>query len=148
MTSTVAAPVEVEFAGRLRIAAGRIARDGLGQKRVDGMTPSRMTALAVLAAEQEPLRMGELATRLGISAPTVSWLFDHLAERGFLERTTDEDDHRATRVCLSAEGRRGLAAVREHGAGLLADRIAALDDGERAALEIALPVLERLCGIA
>ena len=147
MTSTVAAPVEVEFAGRLRIAAGRIARDGLGQKRVDGMTPSRMTALAVLAAE-EPLRMGELAARLGISAPTVSRLVEHLAERGFLERTTDEDDHRATRVRLSAEGHRGLAAVREHGAGLLADRIAALDDGERAALEIALPVLERLCGIA
>ena len=88
------------------------------------MTPSRMTALAVLAAEEEPLRMGELAARLGISAPTVSRLVDHLAERGFLERVTDEDDHRATRVRLSAEGRRGLAAVREHGAGLLADRIA------------------------
>ena len=148
MTSTVAAPVEVEFAGRLRTAAGRIARDGLGQKRVDGMTPSRMTALAVLAAEEEPLRMGELAARLGISAPTVSRLVEHLAERGFLERTADADDHRATRVRLSAEGHRGLAVVREHGAGLLADRIAALDDGERAALEIALPVLERLCGIA
>jgi hypothetical protein len=44
------AVASVEFAGRLRIAAGRIAREGLGQKRVDGMTPSRMTALAVLAA--------------------------------------------------------------------------------------------------
>ena len=108
------------------------------------MTPSRMTALAVLAAEEEPLRMGELAARLGISAPTVSRLVDHLAERGFLERVADEDDHRATRVCLSPAGRDGLAAVREHGAGLLADRIAALDDAERAVLERALPVLERL----
>jgi DNA-binding MarR family transcriptional regulator len=148
MTGAVAAiappaPASVEFAGRLRIAAGRIARDGLGQKRVDGMTPSRMTALAVLAAEG-PLRMGELAARLGISAPTVSRLVDHLVERGFLERVTDEDDHRATRVRLSADGHRGLAAVREHGAGLLADRIACLDDAERALLERALPVLERL----
>ena len=141
------APAPVAFAGRLRIAAGRIARDGLGQKHVDGMTPSRMTALAVLAAEGA-LRMGELATRLGISAPTVSRLVDHLAERGFLERVTDEADHRATRVRLSAEGHGALAAVREHGVGLLADRIAALDDGERVALEIALPVLERLGGIA
>jgi DNA-binding MarR family transcriptional regulator len=150
VTSTVTAaapPAPVEFAGRLRIAAGRIARAGLGQKRVDGMTPRRMTALAVLAAE-EPLRMGELAARLGISAPTVSRLVEHLAERGFLERVTDQDDHRATRVRLSAEGHRGLAAVREHGAGLLAERIAALDDAERAALEIALPVLERLGGVA
>ena len=140
---TTALATDVEFAGRLRIAAGRIARDGLGQKRVDGMTPSRMTALAVLAAE-EPLRMGELAARLGISAPTVSRLVDHLAELGFLERVADEDDHRATRVRLSAEGHRGLAAVREHGATRLADRIAELDDAERAALERALPVLERL----
>ncbi len=137
------APGAVEFAGRLRIAAGRIARVGLGQKRVDGMTPSRMTALAVLAAE-EPLRMGELAARLGISAPTVSRLVDHLTERGFLERVTDQDDHRATRVRLSAEGHRGLATVREHGAGLLAERIAALDADERVRLEQALPVLERL----
>ena len=68
--------------------------------------------------------MGELAARLGISAPTVSRLVDHLAELGFLERVADEDDHRATRVCLSPEGRDGLAAVREHGAGLLAHRIA------------------------
>jgi DNA-binding MarR family transcriptional regulator len=112
---TAALATEVEFAGRLRIAAGRIARSGLGQKPVDGMTPSRMTALAVLAAEQ-PLRMGELAARLGISAPTVSRLVDHLAELGFLERVADEDDHRATRVCLSPAGRDGLAAVREHGA--------------------------------
>ena len=144
MTSAVAASAEVEFAGRLRIAAGRIARDGLGQKRVDGMTPSRMTALAVLAAEEEPLRMGELAARLGISAPTVSRLVDHLAELGFLERVADEDDHRATRVCLSPAGRDGVAAVREHGADLLAHRIATLDDAERAVLERALPVLERL----
>ena len=140
---TTALATEVAFAGRRRIAAGRIARDGLGQKRVDGMTPSRMTALAVLAAEA-PLRMGELAARLGISAPTVSRLVDHLAELGFLERVADEDDHRATRVRLSAEGHRGLAAVREHGATRLADRIAELDDAERAALERALPVLERL----
>ena len=140
---TTALATDVAFAGRLRIAAGRIARDGLGQKRVDGMTPSRMTALAVLAAEA-PLRMGELAARLGISAPTVSRLVDHLAELGFLERVADEDDHRATRVHLSAEGHRGLAAVREHGATRLADRIAELDDAERAALERALPVLERL----
>jgi len=88
--------------------------------------------------------MGELAARLGISAPTVSRLVDHLAELGFLERVADEDDHRATRVCLSPAGRDGLAAVREHGAGLLAHRIATLDDAERAALERALPVLERL----
>lgn len=151
----VVAPVPVapavtetaELAGRLRIAAGRIARDGLGQKRVDGMTPSRLTALAVLAADG-PLRMGELAARLGISAPTVSRLIDCLAERGLILRVTDPADHRATRVGLSTDGVLGLAAVREHGEGMLADRIAALDPAERSALCAILPLLERLCGVA
>ena len=83
--------------------------------------------------------MGELAARLGISAPTVSRLVDHLAELGFLERVADEDDHRATRVRLSPEGLAGLAAVREHGAGRLAERIAALDDAERAASSARCP---------
>jgi DNA-binding MarR family transcriptional regulator len=135
-----------ELAGRLRIAAGRIARDGLGQKRIDGMTPSRLTALAVLAADG-PLRMGELAARLGISAPTVSRLVDCLGERGLIERVTDPADHRATRVGLSPEGVVGLASVREHGEGMLADRIAALDVAELRALCAALPVLEGLCGV-
>jgi len=135
-----------EIAGRLRIAAGRIARDGLGQKRVDGMTPSRITALAVLAGEG-PLRMGELAARLGISAPTASRLVECLVERGFIERVADPADGRATRVGLSADGVIGLAAVREHGEGVLADRIAALDDDALRALYAALPVLERLCGV-
>lgn len=146
---TIAAPAvpeTAELAGRLRIAAGRIARDGLGQKRVDGMTPSRITALAVLAAEG-PLRMGELAARLGISAPTASRLVECLAERGFIQRVTDPADHRATRVGLSADGVIGLAAVREHGEGMLADRIDALDDAERGLLLAVVPVLERLCGI-
>ncbi|HEY0816829.1 MAG TPA: MarR family transcriptional regulator [Pseudonocardia sp.] len=144
-----AAPVGIEkaeLAGRLRIAAGRIARDGLGQKRVDGMTPSRITALAVLAAEG-PLRMGELAVRLGISAPTASRLVECLVERGFIERVADPADGRATRVGLSPDGVVGLAAVREHGEGMLADRITALDDDALRALSAALPVLERLCGM-
>jgi DNA-binding MarR family transcriptional regulator len=141
-----AAPATAELAGRLRLAASRIARDGLSQRRVDGMTPSRMTALSVLAAEG-PLRIGELATRLGISAPTVSRLVDVLAERGLLKRVTDETDHRATRVRLSADGQAGLAAVREHGASLLAARIDALDAADRAAIGHALPALERLSGI-
>jgi DNA-binding MarR family transcriptional regulator len=148
VTAVVPAAVAetAELAGRLRIAAGRIARDGLGQKRIDGMTPSRLTALAVLAADG-PLRMGELAARLGISAPTVSRLIDCLAERRLIERVTDPADHRATQVGLSAEGVIGLAAVREHGEGQLADRIAALDAAGLSALCAALPVLEGLCGV-
>ena len=108
-TAAPAGPDTGELAGRLRIAAGRIARDGLGQKQVDGMTPSRITALAVLAAEG-PLRMGELADAL------------NAADSGHCPG----DRARGPLSTTSAAVRRvRAAAVREHGESLLAERIGA-----------------------
>lgn len=144
MTTTAAATnIVAELAGRLRIAAGRIARDGSSQTRVDGMTPSRIAALSVLQSDG-PLRMGELADRMGVSAPTASRLAECLAARGMIERVPDPDDHRATRLRLSASGEDGLTAVRERGTGLLADRIAALSGEELQVLADAMDVLEKL----
>jgi DNA-binding MarR family transcriptional regulator len=139
-TATVAA-----LAGRLRIAAGRIARDGSAQTQADGMTPSRIAALSVLATHG-PQRMGELAERMAISAPTVSRLVECLGERGLVERVPDPDDHRATQVRLSAAGTARLTALRERGTGLIADRIAGLSPAELAALAAAMDVLERIAG--
>ncbi|MDT7704917.1 MAG: hypothetical protein QOG20_524 [Pseudonocardiales bacterium] len=148
MTTTAPVPggttdCAAELAGRLRIAAGRLAREAGAQSRLDGMTPSRLAALAVLDSDG-PLRVGALAERVGISAPTTSRLVDCLEGRGLIVRTADPDDHRAIRVSLSAEGAAGLHAVRELGAGLLADRIVDLDPHAVALLTAALPVLEEL----
>ena len=49
------------------------------------------------------LRQGELASRLGVSAPTVSAAVTRLERDGLVERRADPDDPRARRVCL-AEG--------------------------------------------
>lgn len=138
-----AATTVAEIAGRLRIAAGQMARETSAQSKLDGMTPSRLAALAVLQTGG-PMRVGALAERAGISAPTTSRLVDCLEARGLIVRTTDPDDHRAIRVSLSAEGEAALHDVRELGAGLLAGRIAELDAAARAALEAALPVIEEL----
>lgn len=144
-TTTGPANPASELAGRLRIAAGRLARETGAQSRLDGMTPSRLAALSVLESDG-PLRVGALADRVGISAPTTSRLVDCLEERGLIVRAADPDDHRAIRVSLSADGEAGLNAVRELGAGLLALRITDLDPAARAALAAALPVLEELAG--
>lgn len=133
----------VEIAGRLRIAAGRMARGAIAQSRLDGMTPSRLATLAVLEADG-PMRAGALAERAGISAPTTSRLVDCLEDRGLIVRATDPDDHRAIRVSLSPAGAAALHGVRELEAGLLAARIADLDPAARAALLAALPVIEQL----
>ncbi|MFC4948924.1 MarR family winged helix-turn-helix transcriptional regulator [Pseudonocardia sp. GCM10023141] len=142
-TDATAGPTVAELAGRLRIAAGRLSREAGVQSKLDGMTPTRLAALAVLESDGA-LRVGELAERVGISAPTTSRLIECLDERGFIERTADPRDHRAVRVNLSAEGAAGLHAVRELGTGLIAERIDGLDPGARAVLAAALPVLEAI----
>lgn len=144
MSTVEAAPTTVaEIAGRLRIAAGRMMRGTSAQSKLDGMTPSRLAALAVLQTDG-PMRVGALAERAGISAPTTSRLVDCLEDRGLIVRTCDPDDHRAIRVSLSPEGEATLHGVRELGAGLLAARIDGLAPDARAALMAALPVIEEL----
>lgn len=143
MTTGTAPTTVAEIAGRLRIAAGRMARETNAQSRLDGMTPSRLAALAVLQTDG-PMRVGALAERAGISAPTTSRLVDCLEERGLIVRTSDPDDHRAIRVSLSPEGEAALGGVRALGAGLLATRIGALTPDARDVLVAALPVIEEL----
>ena len=144
MSTAEAAPTTVaEIAGRLRIAAGRMARGASAQSKLDGMTPSRLATLAVLQTDG-PMRVGALAERAGISAPTTSRLVDCLEERGLIVRTCDPDDHRAIRVSLSPEGEAALSGVRELGAGLLATRSGDLTPDALAVLTAALPVIEEL----
>jgi len=50
-------------------------------------------------------RVGDLAAWLGVRPPTVSQLVDVLVSRGLVERFADDDDRRAIRVRLSAEGK-------------------------------------------
>lgn len=134
-------PTVADIAGRLRIAAGRLAREASAHG--EGITPSRLAAMSVLD-RCGPLRVGALAGCVGISAPTASRLVDCLAERGLIVRTADPDDHRAVRISLSRSGTAALHSVRELGAGMLAQRISGLDGAELAVLVAALPVLEDL----
>jgi MarR family transcriptional regulator, organic hydroperoxide resistance regulator len=56
--------------------------------------------------EEDGLRMGEIARRARLSKQTMTTMV-RLAERdGLVERRADPDDRRATRVHLSARGRR------------------------------------------
>lgn len=142
-TAEAATTTVAEIAGRLRIAAGRMARETSAQSKLDGMTPSRLAALAVLQTDG-PMRVGALAERAGISAPTTSRLVDCLEDRGLIVRTSDPDDHRAIRVSLSPEGEAALSGVRELGAGLLATRIGGLTPDALTVLRAALPVIEEL----
>lgn len=57
------------------------------------------------------LRIGDLAGRLRISVGGASKLADRVVASGLLRRDPDPDDRRASRVALTLEGRRILAAA-------------------------------------
>jgi long-chain acyl-CoA synthetase len=53
-------------------------------------------------------RASHLAERLAVAKPTVTAVVDGLVERGYLKRTADAGDRRATRITLTSAGRRAL----------------------------------------
>jgi DNA-binding MarR family transcriptional regulator len=65
----------------------------------------------VVAAGNEGVRIGELATRLGLSVPSASRLVRRVESRGLVSAARAEDDRRATNVTLTAAGRRTVDAV-------------------------------------
>jgi DNA-binding MarR family transcriptional regulator len=130
-----------ELAARLRVAVGRLHR----RIRLDSndVPPLQLSTL-VSIQDHGPLRLGELAAREAVSAPTMTRVLAALDERGLILRKPDPVDARSTRVELSPTGIRALAEVRSRRTALLDARLARLTAEQRAALEAALPALEAM----
>jgi long-chain acyl-CoA synthetase len=73
-------------------------------------------------------RASHLAERLAVAKPTVTAVVDGLVERGYLSRSADADDRRATRITLTAAGRRALWDAEAAMDDRLADVVAHADD--------------------
>jgi DNA-binding MarR family transcriptional regulator len=130
-----------ELAARLRVAVGRLHR----RIRLDSndVPPLQLSTL-VSIQDHGPLRLGELAAREAVSAPTMTRVLAALDDRGLILRKPDPADARSTRVELSAAGMKALAEVRSQRTALLDARLARLTAEQRAALEAALPALEAM----
>ena len=132
----------METVTRTRLAVLRLARR-LRQQALPGITPSQQSALAAIE-HSGPLTLGALAAFENVRPPSITRIVAALETEQWVERTTDPDDRRVTSVQITAWGRRELKRIRVERNAWLADRLALLDDDERARLDAALPVLERL----
>lgn len=137
-------PPADDLAPRLGTAIVRLTRV-LRQQDEGELTPTMRSMLGTIDRDG-PVSLGELAVAEHVAPPTVTKVVGKLEESGLVARTVDEADRRVTRVELTAAGRSRLAAARRARATWLAARLAELDADERAAVEAALPVLERLTG--
>ncbi len=106
----------------------------------EAISASQRVALAELFLSG-PLRLNELAARMGVSPPTASRAVDALVGAKLVERVTDPDDRRALNIDLTARGRRAVDERTARAAAAFAPAAEALSHGERDEL---VRLLERM----
>ncbi|MFO7573027.1 MAG: MarR family transcriptional regulator [Gaiellaceae bacterium] len=83
-------------------------------KEKHGLPLSSFESLSFISRSHEHgLRVGELAEALGVTVGGTSKLVDRIERSGLIRREPDPDDRRASRVTLTPDGRRTLAAAVE-----------------------------------
>lgn len=137
------ADVAPDLPGRLGMAVQMLAHAGKVVAQRGELTPTRLTALAVVH-NGGPMRMGNLASRVGIQVSTMSRIVDVLVASGWAERRADEADHRACVIAVTQAGADLIGSVRRSNESRLAECISGLAPEDLAVLQSALPVLERL----
>jgi DNA-binding MarR family transcriptional regulator len=131
-----------DLAGRLRLTIARTARR-LRQETGTELSPSLTAALSTIE-RHGPLTPGEVATRERIQRPTATRVLARLEEQGLIDRMPDVRDGRSSLLTASTAGRDLLAELRTRKTAFLAARIEDLDDEDRATLERAADILERM----
>jgi DNA-binding MarR family transcriptional regulator len=91
--------------------------------------------------EEDGLRMGEIARRARLSKQTMTTMVRLCERDGLVERRSDPDDGRATRVQLTAKARRFQPAAERVLARLEREAVSALGDRRLAALRRSLEQL-------
>jgi len=135
LTEPIPAPETAEDAlMSLMMALGRRVR----QRQPGDAVDFSAFPLLKLLSHQGPMRLSALAAVLGLDASTVSRHARQLEDRGLLERTTDPNDGRASRIAVSAQGSACLAQGIETRRQLLTHALDGWTDEERETLRMLL----------
>jgi DNA-binding MarR family transcriptional regulator len=95
------------------------------------LTFPQWRALLVLGEGPDGARVGEMATRVGVTVPATSRLLRRLERRGLTTLSVDEQDRRATRARLTDRGRSVRTAILGHRRAALREVASALNDPEQ-----------------
>ena len=100
-----------------------------------GITPERLATLAVIE-ERGPIPVSELAKRMEVRSPTMSFMLSAIVREGFAKRQNSKTDGRGVLISLTAKGRRALVRanqislqrIQQALGELSAEQVAALTD--------------------
>ena len=99
-----------------------------------GLTPAQERAMRIIARNDEPLRMTELADRLGIVPRSLTTVIDALHQAGLVRREVDPRNRRAILLHLTDRGTAVRDELREGRRRAADDLFAPLPDADREAL--------------
>lgn len=92
-----------------------------------GASLGRFDLMAQLYAAPDGLKMGELTRKLLVTGGNVTGLVDRLEREMLVQRVTDEDDRRITRVKLTPQGLALFQQMAEEHVAWVNELLAALD---------------------
>jgi DNA-binding MarR family transcriptional regulator len=127
---------------RLYLAIGRLSRS-LRRSGSPGLGHGSISALSTLVGCGE-MRLGDLAGKEGVAAPTMSRIVAALVEAKYVQREPDPVDRRAWLVKATPDGERMVSGLRSTRVQELRRRIDRLPEDKQAVLINAIPILEDL----
>lgn len=95
----------------LTVAQRRVQR-AVAASAVESVSPAQAGLLFTLG-KQDGALMGEAGAALDLGPAGISGLVDRMAAAGLVERRTDASDARASRIFLTAKGRKALVRARD-----------------------------------
>jgi DNA-binding MarR family transcriptional regulator len=107
-----------------------------------GLTPGQERALRLIARDDEPPRMTELADRLGIVPRSLTTVIDALEEAGLVRREIDPRNRRAILLHLTERGTAVRDDLREARRRAAEDLFAPLDAHDRETFAKLLTLLD------
>ncbi len=134
---------DAQLASSLRIAVMRLARRLRAERSDETLGLSQLSALATLE-HHGPLSPTALAEFERIQPPSMTRVIAALEERRLVGRQPHPSDRRQAVIAISEDGRRIVLEDRRRRQAWLARTLQKLGPDDRALLESALPVLERL----
>lgn len=106
------------------------------------LTTMQMSTLSMAA--EEPLRVSRVAANLGIRVPSATEQIIKLEQAGLVSRRPDPTDSRAVLVQLTDKGRTAWEDAGRRRNQRVAALLEHLDEGDRATLAAALPIIGKL----
>ena len=133
-----------ETAARLRRSVTRLNRR-LRQNSLADVSPAQASMLATIEKLIKPT-LGDLAKAEQIQPPSVTRLVQSLVDASLCTRTVDENDRRAQRVELTAQGRKELQSIRRKKTVWLSSRLEELSTAEQKKAAELATLLEKILG--